>query len=352
MKRKTSLITNLRQIFAAINILSPTSFLFAGQLFNTTDQTIQPLQLQGFYPTQDPLILQLQQQLYQHCFCHRFQGYLSAPSINNSSINRSEEDNLLQILSGANQSRDLWDGGWQVYQILPSGQILARKGDLIRTVWAGEFMTQDGPGMAPRVGAMINLFAPRESRTMQPGFYFVFAETLMDDQDLKNFLRFYWNIQPDGAATLIQLITQVLNQFQVPFRFKCLSNRAFFNRIDAAVLFVSKRFYRITAELLSDVYPRLQKSLQPDSPLFTQQLAPGLGLAEDPGTGESFGMHRCRLVAEGLWNAYIQGWQTEPVRLQEVTKRFAQEGMTLERPYLNPGSIDQYQPYELDKIHS
>jgi hypothetical protein len=346
MKNETSLITELRKIFAAINIVSPTSFLFAGKLFDIADPAMRPLQLQGFYPTQTPLVLQLQQQLYQHCYCQRFQGYLSDPS-----ASTHVEDNFLQILATANQSRDLWDSGWQIYQMLPSGQILARKGDLIRTVWGGGFMTQDGLGTAPRVGAVINLFAPRESRTIQPGFYFVFGEALLDDHDLKDFLRFYWNVQAEGASTLIQSITQTLNRFQVPFRFKCLSNRAFFNRVDSAVLFVSKRFYRITAELLTDIYPNIQKTLQSDSPLFSQQLAPGLGLAEDPGTGESFGMHRCRLVAEGLWNAYTNGWQTEPIRLQEVEKQFAQAGITLEQPYLNPGSIDQYKPFEFQAIH-
>ena len=108
------------------------------------------------------------------------------------------------------------------------------------------------------------------------------------------------------------------------------------------MLYVNKRFYRITAELLLDAQAGIREHLQPETPLFTKQLAFGLGLAEDPGTGESFGMSRCRILAEAIVSAYAEGLQTEEGRLHAARKQFEQYGLALERPYLNAGSVDQY----------
>src|SRR5436305_14389954 len=63
--------------------------------------------------------------------------------------------------------------------------------------------------------------------------------------------------------------------------------------------------YVLIVELLVDVYQAVKDNLKPETPLFTKRLAAGLGFAEDPGNGESFGMSRCRIVAEGLWSAYV-----------------------------------------------
>ena len=108
------------------------------------------------------------------------------------------------------------------------------------------------------------------------------------------------------------------------------------------MLYINKRFYRISVELLADIHHELQDHLGADTPLFTKHLAPGLGLAEEPGNGESFGQNRCRILAEGLWNAYEKGLQTEHDRLQEVRQQFERNGLSLDFPFLNPHSSDQY----------
>lgn len=366
---KEELLAELAKIVEAVNILSPTAFSFAGRVVPQYDPAMQ--QLQSLYPTQNPLITQLQQQLYGSCYCRRFTGYLQeeAPgtalypatalpghaerSEGSASMEREmlrsaqhdmiENGSFLQELSEANSSQERWDSGWQIYQTLPSGQILAHKYGVTRMVWPGEFIAHDGFGMAPRVGANISILIARESRTMQPGFYFVFGETVTDQEDDYSIVRFYWNITDSTAPGLIRLISRRLNRFQVPFRFKCLSFRAQFKRADAAVLFLSKRYYRITAELLGEIYQQVRTDLKPETPLFTRKLASGLGFAEDPGNGESFGMSRCRILAEGLWSAYIKGLPTQEARLQEVVAQFEKNGIALAHPYLNARSIDHYE---------
>lgn len=330
------LVLELTRIFQNVTIHSPSSFSFAGQLVSNPEPAAQPF-LGTSTPT-NPLISQLQQQLYQHCFIQRFVGSSRSewPTV-------VQEDNFLQALSDANQSRDRWDTGWQIYRVEPSGQVMAHKSGLLRVLWPGEFITHDGPGIAPREGAAISIHLTKESRVLQPGFYFAFGETLTEQQDDYSLMRFYWNIKADGISALMLHLTQDLNRFQIPFRFKCLSNRVQYIRLDAAVLYVTKRFFRIVVELLLDIHRRIQDYLDPETPLFTKRYHDGLALAEDPGPSESFGMNRCRIMAEAIWNAYLQGYQTEHARLDELKKHFGNYGLVFDHPYLNPGSIDQYE---------
>src|SRR5262249_51411500 len=81
-------------------------------------------------------------------------------------------------------------------------------------------------------------------------------------------------------------------------------------------------------------------SLLESTPLFTEVLQPGVGIAEDPTSGESFGMHRCRLVAEGLVEAWQRAGKSVENRLQAIATRFEREGLKLDRPHLNAGSTE------------
>jgi hypothetical protein len=178
---------------------------------------------------------------------------------------------------------------------------------------------------------------------MQPGFHFVFSEAVADQGDELDLVRFYWNVTPEGAPVLTNRLTTALNRFGVPFRFKTLSNRAAYIRSDSSVLYVSRRYFRIAAELVMErVQPALRGVSGNETPLFSKHLAPGLGLAEDPRSGESFGMSRCRLLAEALWHAGARGVTKPEERLRFVAEYFTKHGCDLKQPYLNPGSVDRY----------
>jgi hypothetical protein len=328
-------VTELLRILCAVEIVSPTSFSFAGKIFSSHDPA---LSAWSTPPTQNPLVAKLVEQLYSSCYCKRFNGDRPADQVTWP----PPDDTFLAELSAAHAGRERWDSGWQTHRLLPSGQIIAQKGGSTRLLWPGEFVSHEGPGIAMREGARVSVYVPRDSKEMQPGFYFVFSETISDQQDDYNLLRFYWHVKPTGAPLLVSLITREFNRFQLPFRFKSLAIRTFYERSDAAVLYINKRFYRISAELQADIHSELQDHLGAETPLFTKHLATGLGLAEEPGNGESFGQNRCRILAEGIWNAYEKGLQTEEERLQEVRQQFERKGLILDFPFLNPHSSDQY----------
>lgn len=288
-------------------------------------------------PAVHPLIAQLQTLFYEQCYCRRFDG-MPVPRPATPSAN----DDLAAALSAANASRDRWDAGWQLKQTLPNGQIVAVKGAMTRMAWPGEFHGHGPPGVQARPGTAISMFMPRESLVSQPGFYFAFGEAPADQQEDYGVVRFYWNVTAKGAPLLVGAITAALNRFGIPFRFKCLRQQALFDRCDVAVLYVAKRHCRIVATLLPEVHRAVQQELKPATPLFSKHLADGLGFAEDPRTGESFGMNRCRLMAEAVCRAHQRGHDSAEARLGEIAAAFAAAGLSFERPYLNAGTIDAY----------
>ena len=79
------------------------------------------------------------------------------------------------------------------------------------------------------------------------------------------------------------------------------------------------------------------------TPLFTKTLWPGIGAAVEPGSGESFGSHRCRLTAEGIVDAWREGEQKTQARLVAIAKRFLGAGLDLTRPWLGPTGFDPFE---------
>lgn len=325
-----------RTLLLVINELEfsgPEAFVFAGRP--------SALWSNGHAPAdgRQPAPEALQNALYGSCYTRRFQG-----SLEDITPNMSEDaTGWVEALSAANMSKDRWEEGWQVQQFLPSGQIYGQKPGLVRAFWPGEFITRANHGMAPQPGTPIAVFFPRESRNLQNGFYFVFGEALADWHDEFPTVRYYWNIRREGAAPLVQSLTAALNKYQVPFRFKILNHPAMLGRSDAAILYLGRRYYRAAAEICGETHDKIIDLLDEPVPLFTLRLAKGLAFAEDPGTQESFGMMRCRLLAEGLCAAFSEGRTTAGDRLERVRQYFTANGISLEHPFLNAGSVFSYE---------
>lgn len=329
-----TLADELKPILSAIVIYSPAAFSFAGMAMPVAPDAAS---WTAANPSQPPLTAALQSCLYQHCFCSRFKGSLAAPV-----GAAGAEDDISKELSAANASQPRWEPGWQIYKADPSGQIFAQRGGIYRAFWPGQYVIQDGGGAGPRVGSSAMVFFPKESFAAQPGFYFAFGEAETETPVDDNLIRFYWNVQGGGAAELMRLATQSLNRYSAPFRMKSLTHRSQYVRLDPSIIYVNKRYFHIAAELLGDVHRKARGWLGEETPLFTLRLARGLALAEDPGNGESFGMNRCRLLAEAVWTAYLQGDQSLSGRMALAASHFKASGVELDRPYANARSANQY----------
>jgi hypothetical protein len=158
-------------------------------------------------------------------------------------------------------------------------------------------------------------------------------------------IRVYFNISPDGAVAISEQLTNELNQLGIQFQFGILHNPNQFHRYDAATLYLSQASYFAAQTHLAALYRSYQADFSPTVPIFTKQLAPGLGIAEEPLTTDSFGIHRCELVAEGLVSAFYQGHSSATDRLNWIATAWNNAQIDRAQPYLNPSATDCYEIY-------
>ena len=249
-------------------------------------------------------------------------------------------EDLTPLLRAAHAGQPCRESGWRVAQVLESGAIVARKGGRARRFEPGQYVNLDSP-LGSRKDHRIAVFLPKDSTSVQAGYYHLFGEALGDGSDGLRIVRFYWHIRADGAPRLVSLVTGALGRFQIPYQMKLLQWRQSYYRRDAAVLYLQRRYYRAAAMLLANVHEQIAADLAPGVPLFTKRLAHGFALAENP--GESFGKARCRIVAQALVKVRDQARSSEPELAEAVDRQFRECGLSPEEPYLNPGSRDKYE---------
>lgn len=323
MERK--LKSTLDQIFDAVYVYSPAEYAIGSQRFTITPEI--------------PLSSALTGKFYEHCYSTEFALPLRAAAPT------AEARDLLPELSRANRTPEHWDFGWKAYQIAPNGGVYAQKDTQARLFWPGEFLALDTPGAA-QAGSWGRVFLAKEDARSQPGFYVVTPAVAPSLEDQYSFVRFYWNIGPESAPPLVRAVSERFHQLRVPYSFKTLRYSSAYSRADAAVLYVGRKYYTIASRLVAEIYPMLKDGMEPNVPLFAKALAPGLGFAEDPSGGESFGTSRSRMLAESVIRAYQQRKQSARARMAELAALFEENGWSLETPHLCLSSVDLYDSAE------
>jgi hypothetical protein len=245
----------------------------------------------------------------------------------------------VEALSAANSGGGSWEGGWRVKELAGAAVVVERDG---LELWARGEDCRGAAGEPLAPGCLVALRFPKEHLGLSPGFYMALGDRPIPTDGSETVLRWYWNLTADGAVPLLRDVTAQLNGSGAAFRLKVVRDPAHFGRCDATVVYTLRSEYPFVAALFARLYPDVRPFLKPQTPALTRALAPGLGLAEDPGPADSFGLHRCRLLAEGLVRAFEQGRHALEERRAVVAACFAERGYTLQAPYLNPNSTDDY----------
>ncbi|WP_338871004.1 T3SS effector HopA1 family protein [Spirosoma sp. SC4-14] len=255
--------------------------------------------------------------------------------------NTTTDQSFVDELSHRNHSVERFDNAWSVETVDMAGIPYATKGNDRRMLYAGEFV-YDSPKRGPvQAGDSVRVLMHREHRDTQTGFYYVFSQTPGDESTTLQ-TRLYFHTSPAGSLWLVDWLTQTLNSYKIPFQFKCLNHPDLYGRSDSAVLYLQKPHVNLVLELLADVFSELSTWLQPATPLFTRQLAAGIGFAESPpNASESFGTSRCGLIAQGIAGA-VQNQQPAESYRAAVLAVFEQIGLSIEEPYRNPCSAYSY----------
>lgn len=281
-----------------------------------------------------PVVPALQTLLYLSFYCRS----PAVPEVRDLVASRD----LTRRLSDANCGSGTWEPGWHVIGRDENGRIGVRKEGLNVFALESQFRGREG-AIAP--GATGRLKIGKELRSMSPGFYIAIGDGDEDDRadDELPLVRAYFHLRAEGAVPFVAEGTRLFNEARVPFRAKTLTEPTAYVRADSAVLYLRQRYYRRTEHKLAALHERLRPYLRRPVPRFTRALAPGLGIAEDPLNGESFGQNRCRLVALGLWRAFSAGKTGRNQRAAAVAATFLEAGLDPKRPHLDCGSTEDYQ---------
>jgi hypothetical protein len=158
--------------------------------------------------------------------------------------------------------------------------------------------------------------------------------------------RIYFNLYYKEASEFIYTLTKKLGEENFPFTLKTIMHPDIYVRRDSTVLYLHKNDF---ADVFQVIKPILQERKIVTSraiPAFTKKIFEGVGVAEEPIkklSSESFGLHRSRLIAEGLVMAFKSKCILKENIIEVVIKRLRREGLKLPRLYLNPESKDIYQ---------
>jgi hypothetical protein len=197
--------------------------------------------------------------------------------------------------------------------------------------------------VAERQPDMARLRLPCELRQAVPGFYLATGESMFPARQAEPLLRLYWHLTPPAAPALLGQLSSSLNRLGIPFELQTVNDPTRYSRCDAGELNLPCQHYQAVIKSLRKIHTQLLAELHDTTPAFTKRLGPGLGLAEDPGDGQSFGMHRIALLSEAAVRAYERGEQSTHTRVSLVEEIFDEHGLDLDRPFLNSGSIDEYE---------
>ena len=292
----------------------------------------------SFGVAESPTISWLATQLYGHC-------YVRPVPRSRSSTDSAAAHSFRLALSAANSGSGHWEVGWHLVET-PASQAVGDAGRLRVRRYGAAFATTPDRVRSAGEAANVAVLVPKERRNLHPGYYVALGDAPWPAADTGPVTRVYWNLSARGAPVWVRAVTTDLNGAGIPFLAKLRDHPDGHGRADSAVLYLPEGFDGPTHERLAWVYSAVSDNLVGDEPMFTRTLAPGVSVAIDPGSGLSFGQHRCELVALGLRTHGQSGSPDVPKeRYAAIAGAFRQAGIDPDRPH----RVDS-QPSDIDTI--
>jgi hypothetical protein len=205
-------------------------------------------------------------------------------------------DELDAVLCDIVDSLSPWSDGWIVVATDVEGNCHAGKGEQRRWAERGRYAGSDRAGLPPMPGDRISMpdyLSWRDTATGQWA-----AQSAEPPEG--PIVRVYVNVGPDAIGHAVHRIVEWLVDEDVRFRMKCPGSASAFARVDALVLYFAESDWPGLEPGVLGWAEEIEQLVRPGHPALTLPLAPGLGFAQDPGDGRSFGQHRCALLADAL----------------------------------------------------
>jgi HopA1 effector protein family len=296
-------------------------------------------QLQAKY-----LTIRVQNYLYDIYFSHSLMSIneiamatQQPPQIKNNTINGIDVDFYRQ-LEQSNPSHGYIDRDWKILAETDFGELIVVKDGLNLHLNRQQHLPKDLQGAD--IGDIVSIYLPHN--LVGQDTYIIVGD--FGSPDRARSIQVYFNFTPSAAISISQALTHELNQLGIPFQFAILHNPTLFHRYDCGTLWLPQTGYLAAQTVVTNIYRAHQSEFSANIPLFTRQLAPGLGIAEVPTILSSFGMQRCELLATGLLAAMDQGKTVAADKLGTIRQEFTTAGIEWLQPDLNPERIQPRHP--------
>lgn len=240
-------------------------------------------------------------------------------------------ENLLDALRAADAATGRWEDGWSVAAVSSKGRVGVVRDGRRRVLHRVDVLPVAGPCLPPVAGTAVRV-SSRRDHADPGGFWFTFAGDWDETARPVGVVRYYWNAPTPALPALVGAITSALQGAGAAYGLKAVSVPAA-ARPDSAVLYIRRADAAALRPVLMAVHRRVAGLLDERTPPLALRLRPGLAVADDPETGESFGQHRCRLVAAGLERGRT---------VEAAAAGLVAGGIDPERPHMNPGSSEDY----------
>jgi Lanthionine synthetase C-like protein/HopA1 effector protein family len=244
-----------------------------------------------------------------------------------------------RLLADLPVARRSWQPGWTV-RTVAGGRIVVTRGDLSLWVRNVHCIVDGGEPLPGRSAAIL---LPVVSSTLSPGFVVVNGTRLPSPGRADTLVRIYWNLRWEAAGEFVDHLTTGLDRAGIGHIIKVLTDIADRHRRDPAVLLLSASDFPEAAPVVRSVADRLHRDLRPGTPAFTQEVTRGVGVAECPGSGASFGQVRCAALASAIIETDATGpYGSADARFDTFLSHLRTSGFRPEAPHLNLGSTTDY----------
>jgi hypothetical protein len=248
-----------------------------------------------------------------------------------NNLHRGINIDFYQQLSDRHCGKGYFDYGWNVLTNPDRGLVLAQKNALTLHI---DIERHLAPNIKyPSQGDTIGIRLPHNR--IESEFYVAIGDGGLIEEEAMT-ISVYFNIDSQGAIVLMKKLTEYLNSQIIPFEFSVLIVPEDYYRYDASILKIPHRYYQTIQPTLTEILLKTRSHFQPQIPLFTKQIALGVGLAEDPSVEPyDFGSNRCQIIADALIAAWKQNQRSPKQKINLIEKFLTQQKVDIKHPYLN-----------------
>ncbi|HWI70872.1 MAG TPA: T3SS effector HopA1 family protein [Baekduia sp.] len=223
---------------------------------------------------------------------------------------------LTEALRAADAGSGLWEDGWRVERAGTRGHAVVRRGAEVRLLERIDYTPLARPGLLPRRGDEVAVTGRRD-RVDGDGWWRTAGRSWSWAAPPSGLVRLYFNMDLAGLPALIARLTGLLAGEPEPWLVKCATDPATHARADATIAYLTPESATRWAGALVACAHGARNTVPP----LTLAVAPGLSAAFDPGPSESFGTHRCGLIAEA------------PATVEAIATRFDRDDIDVLRPW-------------------